>query len=86
MAVTLPSWFKQRQGKAEPVGENTYRLSGPNLREGFVTVRRAEGGGWQAGLRFEPDGPDADATQAPLPTEYEAWEAAFELYRLAVVV
>jgi hypothetical protein len=86
MAVIVPSWFKQRQGKAEPAGDNTYRLTGPNLREGFVTVRRGEDGRWSAGLRFTPDGPDGDATQPVLSNEYEAWEAAFELYRLAVVV
>ena len=85
MAVILPTWFKGRQGKAEPAGEQTYRLTGPNLREGFISIRRAEGG-WYAGLRFAADGPDAEATREPLPTEYEAWEAAFELYRTAVVV
>jgi hypothetical protein len=86
MAVILPTWFKQRQGKAEPAGDNTYRLSGPNLREGYITIGRAENGAWQAGLRFQAEGPDADATQPVLPNEYEAWEAAFELFRLAVVV
>ena len=31
-------------------------------------------------------GPDAESTQPILPNEYEAWAAAFELYRTAVVV
>ncbi len=86
MALIVPTWFKGRQGKAEPAGENTYHLTGPNLREGYVTVRRTENGNWQAALRFTPDGPDAEATQPVLPNEYEAWEAAFELYRSAVVI
>jgi hypothetical protein len=86
MSVIVPTWFKQRQGKAEPAGENTFRLSGPNLREGYVTIRRAEDGRWSAALRFAADGPDAESTQPVLPNKYEAWEAAFELYRTAVVV
>jgi hypothetical protein len=86
MSLIVPSWFKGRQGKAEPAGENTYRLFGPNLREGYVTVRRGENGQWSAALRFDAGGPDAENTQPVLPNEYEAWEAAFELYRTAVVV
>ena len=86
MSLIVPTWFKQRQGKAEPAGANTYRLSGPNLREGHVTIRRAEDGRWSAALRFAVDGPDAESTQPVLPNEYDAWEAAFELYRTAVVV
>ena len=86
MSVIPPTWFKQRQGKAEPAGENTYRLSGPNLREGYVTVRRAEDGRWSAALRFAADDPNAESTQPVLPNAYEAWEAAFELFRTAVVV
>ncbi|HYT87233.1 MAG TPA: hypothetical protein VEL76_00805 [Gemmataceae bacterium] len=86
MTPILPSWFKQRQGKAEPAGTDTYRLYGPNLREAFLSVRRADNGQWSAALRYAADGPDAITTQPVLPTEYDAWEAAFELYREEVVV
>ena len=86
MTVILPSWFKQRQGKAEAVGDNLYRLTGPNLRESYVGIRRADGGPWAAFLRFTPDGPDAAATEPSFETEYDAWEAAFELHRAHVVV
>src|SRR2546425_367822 len=41
MALVLPSWFKQRQCKAEEAGPNTYRLSGPNLREAFIRIEKA---------------------------------------------
>ncbi len=82
----LPSWFKQRQGKAEPVGADTYRLTAPNLGEAFVSIRPAEDGKWAAVLRRSADGPDLAATPAVIPTALEAWEAAFELYRVNVVV
>jgi hypothetical protein len=85
MALVLPSWFKQRQCKAEEAGPGTYRLTGPNLRQAFIHVEKVDGG-WQASLRFAADGPDAIISQAPLPTEYEAWSTAFEFYREEVLV
>jgi hypothetical protein len=86
MELILPSWFKQRQGKAEPVGPDTYRLTGPNLPDAYLGVRRTEDGRYAASLRFGPDGPEAASTQQPIDTLYEAWEAAFELYRSEVIV
>jgi hypothetical protein len=86
MALITPFWFKQRQGSAEPAGENTYRLTGPNLREAFISIRRADDGRWAAVLRHAADGPDVAATEPVIDTEYEAWEAAFEIYRSHVVV
>jgi hypothetical protein len=86
MTLILPTWFKQRQGKAEPAGPDIYRLSGPNLREGWIAIRRAEDGRWSAGLRFTADGPDDLSTQSTVETPGEAWDQGFELYRTAVVV
>jgi hypothetical protein len=86
MSLIVPSWFKGRQGTAEPAGEDTYRLRGPNLREAYISIRRGEDGRYTGALRFAPDGPDADVTRPILENPYEAWEAAFELYRTAVVV
>jgi hypothetical protein len=86
MSLILPSWFKQRQGKAEPAGDNVYRLTGPNLRPADIGVRADGGGKWSAFLRFDPDGPDAAATEPLFETAFDAWEAAFELYRTRVVV
>jgi hypothetical protein len=79
-----PFWFKQRQCKAEPAGQDVYRVSGPNLGEAFLRVAQ-ENGRWRAGLRLTADGDDVASTAAELPSEREAWDAAFELYRNRVI-
>ena len=59
----------------------------PNLKEWYVGLDRLPGGRWLAHVRETADGPDA-ATQeldASL-AEYEAWEAAFEVYRNVVII
>jgi len=86
MSLVTPFWFKQRQAKAEPAGENTYRLSGPNLRDAFISIRPGDNGRWSAALRLAADGPDVDVTPAEFEKPAEAWEAAFELYRRTVIV
>jgi hypothetical protein len=86
MPPTVPFWFKQRQCQAEPLGgEHLLKVSGPNLAEAYLHVDRA-GERWRAGLRLTPDGADVAATEAEIPTEGKAWEAAFELYRNRFVV
>ena len=82
----LPTWFKQRQAKADPAGPDTFRLTAPNLGEAFVTVRKGENGRWAAALKSAADGPDITSTEPEFETPGEAWQAAFELYRVAVVV
>ena len=82
----LPTWFKQRQAKADPTGTDTYRLTAPNLGEAFITIRQGENGRWSAALKQTADGPEAASTGPEFATPGEAWEAAFELYRLAVIV
>jgi hypothetical protein len=86
MELVTPTWFKQRQAKAEPGGENTYRLFGPNLPECFLSIRRGANGKWQGALRCEAEEPDIGVTEPVFDQEYEAWEAAFELYRAYAVV
>jgi hypothetical protein len=86
MRVEVPSWFKYRQGKAEPAGDNLLKLTGPNLVEGYVGIRPAENGGWHAFVRAQADGPDLDATRSPLETQLDAWYAAFELFRTHMIV
>jgi hypothetical protein len=86
MSPILPSWFKQRQAKAEEAAENLYRLTGPNLREAFIGIRREENGHWLAFLRYAAGGSDAAVTEPRFQTLYDAWEAAFELFRTGVVV
>src|SRR5262249_14316872 len=86
MNPTLPSWFKQRQGKAEPKGADTFQLTAPNLRPAFISIRRGDNNLWAASLRLTEDGPPVAATEPEFPRPEEAWEAAFELYRVRVVV
>jgi hypothetical protein len=85
MAVIVPSWFKGRQGKAEEVGPGLLKLTAPNLQAWFAGMRRNEGG-WTAFVRDSADGPDAVAVELGAVPEYDAWEAAFELYRKHVIV
>jgi hypothetical protein len=86
MPLTTPYWFPNRQGKAEEVGPNLYRLTAPNLQEAFISIQQADQGRWSAALRLAKDGPDVAVTEAEFPGPYEAWEAAFELYRKHLVV
>jgi hypothetical protein len=82
----IPFWFKQRQCKAEPAGgDETLKVSGPNLGEAYLRVVR-EGGVWKATLRTAADGPDIAGAETEHPNEKAAWEAAFELYRQRVIV
>jgi hypothetical protein len=86
MPIITPYWFPARQGKAEEVGPDTYRLIAPNMQEAFIRIQQAPGGRWSASLRSTADGPDVETTGQDFSTPYDAWEAAFELYRKHVVV
>jgi hypothetical protein len=86
MEPIVPFWFKQRQCKAEPAGDNVLRVSGPNLGDAYIVIRRAENGRWQAALRSAVDGADVAATDAEIGSSQEAWDAAFELYRDHLIV
>jgi len=54
--------------------------------ECWLGIRRGENGKWFAVLRDKPDGQDTAVTEPEFEREYEAWEAAFELYRQHVIV
>jgi hypothetical protein len=86
MSLTTPFWFKQRQAKAEPAGENAYRLTGPNLQPAVVSIRSAENGKLQGVVRADSDGPELAVTAPVFDTMSEAWEATFELYRQKLIV
>jgi hypothetical protein len=87
MPVTVPAWFKGRQGKTEEVSPGLVKASGPNLRDWYVGLSREGAGAWVAYLRETPDGPDVARQELePDLAEYEAWEAAFELYRNWVII
>jgi hypothetical protein len=85
MAVVVPSWFKGRQGKVEEAGPGLLKLTAPNLIPWFIGIRRSEGD-WTAFVRDNADGTDVVAAVLGAVPEYDAWEAAFELYREHVVV
>ncbi len=86
MPPTFPFWFKQRQCKAEPAGdENTLKVSGPNLGEALIGIVR-ENNKWRAFLRWSADGPDMASTEPEMDNPNDAWEAAFELFRTNAVV
>jgi hypothetical protein len=87
MAVVMrPSWFLYRQGKAEEARPGLLKLTGPNLRESYIGVERGDNGLWGAFMRHAPDGDNVAALPPELPTEYDAWEAAFEIYRNAEII
>lgn len=87
MSPIIPFWFKQRQCKAEPAGgDDTLKVSGPNLGEAFIGIARDENMRWRAFLRTSADGSDAAGTEAEFANASDAWEAAFELFRTSVIV
>jgi hypothetical protein len=85
MQPSFPSWMKHRQVKAEAVGNDTYRLTGPNLTEAFISIRRGDNGRWAAAVRTSAEGPDLAVTEAEFERPLDAWGAACELYRQHVV-
>ena len=87
MEPIYPFWFKQRQCKAEPAGDNnTLKVSGPNLGEAFLGIHRDENNRWRAAMRQTADGPEVAATEPEFDNPNDAWEAAFELFRTNVIV
>jgi hypothetical protein len=82
-----PFWFKQRQLKYEPAGsDNLLKITGPNLGDAFIRIQQTDKGRWLAAFRRSADGPDDAVTEPNIPGPREAWDAAFELYRLSVIV
>jgi hypothetical protein len=86
MQPVLPFWFVQRQARAEPAGADTYRLTGPNLAEAFISIRRGDNGRWSATLRLAADGPEVAVGERDYEHAADAWGVAFEMYRTHVVV
>jgi hypothetical protein len=86
MQPILPFWFKQRQAKLEPAGENTFKAVAPQQGEAYLLIRKADNNLWAAAVRQKPDGEDAAATPPEYETPGAAWDAAFELYRRLEIV
>jgi hypothetical protein len=81
----LPLWFKQRQARLEPAGENSYKVVAPQAPEASIGIRPAENGRWSAFLRTTADGADSQATAPEFENPGAAWEAAFEFYRQQII-
>jgi len=87
MPPIIPFWFKQRQCKAEPAGDDrTLKVSGPNLGEAFIGIAQGDNHKWRAFLRPNADGPETASTVPELDNPNDAWEAAFELFRTNAIV
>lgn len=81
-----PFWFKQRQGKVEQMEESSlFKLSAPNQQDAYVQITETDGK-WSALVRLEPEGENVAETGADFENPGTAWNAAFELYRQAVIV
>jgi hypothetical protein len=85
MQPVEPFWFKQRQCKAEPAGDRALRVTGPNLPEAFLRIEPV-GDLWRAALRLTADGPAVSYTDPIFEEPKDAWGAAFELYRVRLIV
>jgi hypothetical protein len=84
--LITPFWFKQRQCKAEAVDADFYRITGPNLPETFLGLRRLEDDTYQGYFRRHKDGPDDVVTERTFDTPYNGWEGAFELFRAKMIL
>jgi hypothetical protein len=82
----LPYWFKQRQGKTEPAANGVFKLTAPQLEPAWITIRQAQNGLWSGHLLADASGPDISSTPPLYDTIYDAWNAAFELQRIHLVV
>lgn len=81
-----PFWFKQRQGNAEQIGNDSmFKLSAPNQEEAVILIRQ-EGDKWAAAVRKTEDGEDIDSTPLEFDHPGFAWDAAFELYRQHFII
>ncbi len=84
MELPIPAWFKYRQGEAKPAGEQSYLLTAPLVDPTWIRVRVVDGA-WQAAIADAVDGPDVRNTGPLEGDETDAWEAAFELYRVSKI-
>jgi len=81
MELSIPAWFKYRQGVAEPAGDRCYKLTAPLADEVYIRIREKDGT-WQAAISEAADGLDLRSTEFNFASERDAWTAAFDLYRV----
>jgi hypothetical protein len=85
MTLDLPFWFKQRQAKAEDLGNGMWKVTGPNLPEAIIGVRMEDNLRWRAFVRTAPEAPELVSSEPTLETARDGLAAAFELYRVRFV-
>lgn len=85
MNLDVPYWFRQRQAKAEELSRGCYKISGPNLPEGIISIRIGDELMWRGSLQSNSGEKDI-ATSGQYSTATEALAAAFELYRSHMIV
>jgi hypothetical protein len=86
MQPILPFWFKQRQARLEPAGENTFKAVAPQQGDAYLLIRQGDNQLWSAAVRLTADGEDVASTRPEFSTPGAAWDAAFELYRRLAIV
>ena len=83
--ATRPALLVQAAtGQGRAGGGQTLALTGPNLGEIFVCIRGADNSRWSAAGR--PPTGTTSPLRSDLTKPSDAWEAAFELYRVHVIV
>ena len=84
----LPFWMRQRQVKAEPIGETALKLTAPNLPVHELAVAAAAPG-WKALVyRVPADGQKVLVAERAFsaPSLESAWQDAYELFRQQVII
>jgi hypothetical protein len=85
MDLPIPAWFKYRQGEAKPAGENCYELTAPVIEPAYIRIRKNDAG-WQAEVAGSAEGAALMTSRPDIELERDAWQAAFELYRVIKVI
>lgn len=83
--LPIPAWFKYRQCEAKPVGENCFEVTAPQMEPAYIRIRQVDGQ-WEAAVADAADAPDRAVGRTRFENERDAWQAAFELYRVTKVI
>lgn len=86
MTLDLPFWIRQRQVKVDELSTGCYKVTGPNLQEGVVSIRIGDNLHWKAAVQGKANGPEIASTDFAFQSPRDALAAAFELYREKCVV
>ena len=85
---TLPFWMRQRQIKAEPIGETAMKLIAPNLPVYKLAIEPAPTG-WKAFVhQLSAEGAKVLLAEREFSASglEAAWQNAYELFRQQVII